>query len=359
MHHATTATATVRGPAVLGARDLNAGFDGQGGWTKRQKTCHQEHVSGSKRTPACWKSERTEWGHAVSSLIDDVWKVEVLAQLLRKVPSMGGSALRNRIEGVKRGLQTPENASALEGQISSDEVLAASLVLNTFHRQQATHPAGFGKLSEKANIAPCLSLILEYVYGEKHELSLSDVEGGQALRDIIFRGTFGQASELRRTISSFVGEVITEESCLDVLNTAFSCMDRTLYKKAERFCLEAGLGRVIESSKPAWYFTQFEVVRHMIEAGAKAEKDAPFMLFKHAASWIEHSVHCDRGDAASTNGFMSILLNHIDVSRMKMKEIEHLLDFEPLVQRCSKCIEKLAGAYLHICTGWLPSFNVK
>ena len=87
---------------------------------------------------------------------------------------------------------------------------------------------------------------------------------------------------------------------------------------------------VIESSKQAWHLTHFEVVRRAFDQASKAGKDSPYQLFLHAASWIENSVHCKR-DAASVNETMGFLLKHIDVPKMKLYELQHLLDYSPLV----------------------------
>ena len=138
-------------------------------------------------------------------------------QLLQETPEAEDGSLRERIWSSKQGLcrilafsqqstfaafADPQflrivvcRASSEVGhQISSDEVLAASLVLDTFHKLPDLEK--FRKLSKRLKIASCLSLVLECVYGGQFDLSAEDVsKGSVALRHVIFGGTFEQVSD--------------------------------------------------------------------------------------------------------------------------------------------------------------------
>ena len=158
------------------------------------------------------------WGRRLAGLIEDAWKVEELAQLLQETPEAEDGSLRERIWSSKQGVcrilafsqqstfaafADPQflrivvcRASSEVGhQISSDEVLAASLVLDTFHKVPESLFDKLRKLSKRPKIASCLSLVLECVYGGQFDLSAEDVsKGSVALRHIIFGGTFEQVS---------------------------------------------------------------------------------------------------------------------------------------------------------------------
>ena len=158
-----------------------------------------------------------EWGRRLAALVDGVWKVETLAHLLPKSPPSEAPLLRERLgfnDGGKNAEGHPYFAPPLpptdasliaraEGlvasvsgklgtQITSDEVLAANLVLDTLSCLPREAPRGFSKLSEATQPAPWLSLMLQRVYGGLFCLSVADTERGEALRNAMFGGTHEQ-----------------------------------------------------------------------------------------------------------------------------------------------------------------------
>ena len=129
-----------------------------------------------------------------------------------------------------------------------------------------------------------------------------------------------------------------------MLSAAHACNEGTLYARAETFCIWKGLGTVIKASEGSWQLTSFPLVSRLIEAASKAGKDSPYDLFQQAANWVNTSVQPQEMDEA-----MSALFEHIDLHGMTLSELQRLLDAQNYMPR--QCVEKLAGAYLHLCTG--------
>ncbi|WZN59113.1 hypothetical protein HKI87_01g06380 [Chloropicon roscoffensis] len=295
-----------------------------------------------------WQTDSAGWGRRLSALIEDVWKVEALVQLLGQTPGAGDRRICDCVRAIDEGL---EACNAPDLSMSSNEVLAARLVLDTLDGLSGMCREGFREFSERAGTSACLAPILQNIYGAQLLCSLEDADFHSSLRAIMFGGTFRQVALLRGTLSVLLGDSITLGNCLRRLNCAFSCNDAHLYQKAETFYLSSGLGRVIDSGNQAWSLSSLEVVLQTLQKASKSGKDSPYELFLHAGSWIESSVHCSKEGPDAVAGIVEALLVHIDVPRMSLSELRRLLDFSPLVQKYRKCTELLAGAYLHICTG--------
>ena len=131
-----------------------------------------------------------------------------------------------------------------------------------------------------------------------------------------------------------------------MLRAAHACNEGTLYARAEAFCIWKGLRTVIEASEGSWQLTSFPLVSRLIEAASKAGKDSPYDLFQQAANWVNAPTIFQPQERDEA---MSALFEHIDLHGMTLSELQRLLDAQNYMPR--QCVEKLAGAYLHLCTG--------
>ena len=89
-----------------------------------------------------------------------------------------------------------------------------------------------------------------------------------------------------------------------------------------------GLCTLIESSPSVWLVARLDEVNKLLKMSVQADKDEVFDLFKHVASWVKHN--CE--DSDSSNETMELLLEHFDLPRMSMQQLQYLLDEEPLVR---------------------------
>ena len=76
--------------------------------------------------------------------------------------------------------------------MSSNEVLAARLVLDTLDGLPGMCREGFREFSERAGTSACLAPILQNIYGAQLLCSLEDADFHSSLRAIMFGGTFRQ-----------------------------------------------------------------------------------------------------------------------------------------------------------------------
>jgi hypothetical protein len=185
-------------------------------------------------------------------------------------------------------------------------------------------------------------MILKSVYGETYLLTLAEVVDNKSLRSILFGGTFRQVQELRFILSDFLGKMVTFKNCLTMLKCASRCSETALYQKAESLFSTDGLDNIVKSNTQGWLVAPLELVVKAVRSAG----DPPFQLFCHVASWVKFNCK----EPAAINEAMQLLIQYIDMPSMKMKELHYLLNEEPLVQNCTTCIEKLAGAYLSIYT---------
>ena len=115
---------------------------------------------------------------------------------------------------------------------------------------------------------------------------------------------------------------------LPVLVHSMKWSEKYLYKRAEAILMTQGLCTLIESSPSVWLVAKLDEVNKLLKVSVQADKDEVFDLFKHVASWVKHN--CE--DSDSSNETMELLLEHFDLPRMSMQQLQYLLDEEPLVR---------------------------
>mmetsp|Transcript_4537 Transcript_4537/g.11816 ORF Transcript_4537/g.11816 Transcript_4537/m.11816 type:complete len:148 (+) Transcript_4537:41-484(+) len=130
-------------------------------------------------------------------------------------------------------------------------------------------------------------------------------------------------------LHSFLLEGTSEENCLAMLHLALSCNASSLFSKALSIA-SSNLKAAVRHGSFVWYSTPLDTVVAIIRSAAKQagrQASDPFEIFQAVVSWVSFNCKCP----GAGNKAMAKFIEHIDLPRMKMKELQYLLDEEPMV----------------------------
>ena len=246
-----------------------------------------EPVRKKARLASSFANEENDGGDRASrvlQLIQDVWRVETLAQGFAEIPNDAWCA---------RSRMTPEcNADApcargSDTRIRSDDALVCELVLHNEPARTAFVSLG-GAAGAKQKVFDVLVSVYgrEGVAGEGRCARGAHVEPADAaIRRTMLDGTFAQASTLSSVVTQALLDCTTTTNSLAMLTLASSCNAGRLYVRSMALASE-DVKAAIAGSRSLWYIAPRDLVTDVLKCSKDSGRQDPFDAFHAVTDWV-------------------------------------------------------------------------